>query len=128
MFKNSMKLATIASYVGLGLVSLALLFVAADCACGTRQQWLCVVSGRQYIAPWVEVNASTDSDGQTHVYTINHSAQWRLFCSELDGARKFDVNTTALKYNTLTNGQEVTVATRQGRWTGAGYLPTIVKP
>lgn len=63
----------------LGIVA----FLGADCACGTRQQWLCVVSGRQYIPPWTEVSASTDSDGQTHVYTINHSPQWRLFCSEL---------------------------------------------
>ena len=112
----------------LGVVAVMLCFLCADCCAGTTVRYDCRVSGRQFIEPWTEVDTSTDSDGHVHVTTTRHEAEFHLFCDPLDDGKTINVNTTAVKYHTITNGQEVTVSVRSGRWTGVRWLPTLENP
>lgn len=101
------------------------MFIGIDCSCGTNLNYQCDVKGRQYVAPWTEFTSSTDSDGNVHFNTIHHQAEYHLFCEDTESGYSFDVNTTPMKFNTITNGQAVEVWVRKGRFTGAKYLPRI---
>ncbi len=118
-----MKRVLIWSLVGL-IVSLTA-FICADCACGTTLRYDCKVSGRERIEAWTETSTATDSDGRTRTTTTRHEDEWHLYCAPIEEGPTMDVNTPARVYNTVTNGQAVSVVIRKGRWTGARYLPRI---
>lgn len=100
-------------------------FFCVDCSCGETLRYVCTVSGRQHVAAWTETSVSYDEDGGVHVSTTHHPDQWRLFCTPLEASQPFDVKTEARLYHTITNGQEVAVKIRKGRWTGVAYVPRI---
>lgn len=105
-----------------------IVFFCVDCSCGTTLRYDCTVSGREHIAAWTETSVSYDEDGGVRVSTIHHPDQWHLYCAPVESGALFDVNTKAALYHTITNGQEVSVTVRKGRWTGAAYLPRIDEP
>lgn len=114
---------TVASVIGLLLV-----FVCVDCSSGVTKHYDCRVSGRHHVAAWVETRVSSDSDGNISTSVIHHPEEFHLFCDDFeDSTRTFDVRTTSVCYNTITNGESVVVRVRQGKWTGIGYLPSIVE-
>lgn len=109
----------------LSLLTAGLLFVCVDCSSGRIRYFECSVSGHQYKPAWVETSVNTDSEGNVSIDTIHHQEEYHVFCQELSGARVFDCLTRASIYYVVTNSQIVCVRTREGRWSGAQYLPTI---
>jgi len=100
-------------------------FLAFDAGCGRSRYFECEVSGHSYEPPWTETTSSTDSDGHVTFDTIHHSEVFHLICMESGGGRTFDCQSTRAQYTVKTNGQPVTVRTRQGHWTKHHWLPTV---
>lgn len=117
-----MKAVTICIVVGVCTVLAA---VITDCSSGNSKSWDCRVLSKQYKAPYTTTTASTDSDGQIHVETFNHPEEFHVFVVGLENEVQLDVNTTAIIYHTVTNGQMVKATARVGRWSKINYVPTI---
>lgn len=112
----------------LGIVFfLAVSFLLVDCSCGTTRFFECSVTGHHYVEPWTEISQSVDSDGNSTVSTIQHPEEFHILCEESDGTLTFDCPTSRQDYYQITNGEPVTVSTRQGKWTKGQYLPSIVR-
>lgn len=114
---------TVASVIGLLLV-----FICVDCSSGVTKHYDCRVSGRHYVAAWVETKVSSDSEGNISTSVIHHPEEFHLFCDDLeDAAKTFDVSTSSACYNTITNGESVIVRVREGKWTRLSYFPSIAE-
>ena len=99
-------------------------FVGLDCSLGTTKHSEAVVSGKYYVPPWTEVKTTYDQDGQVHIESLHHPEEWHVTANEIGGKAQ-DVQTKPKVYNSVTNGQFITISVRKGRWTGAGYLPKV---
>ena len=109
-----------------GLLLLGLVFLLVDCSCGKTRFFECLVCDHEYKAPWTEVETTTDSEGHARVVTRFHSEEYHVICRESGGSLVFDCQTDKTSYFDHADGQQVTVRTRVGRWTGGHYLPVMV--
>lgn len=117
-----MKWAGIIFFSLIGLFLVALIF---DAGCGQTRFFECQVVAHSYEPPWTETYSTSDSDGHQTIHSVQHDEVFHLICTEDAGETSFDCISTRTQYNTKTNGQEVTVLTRIGRWTGKHWLPTV---
>lgn len=110
------------------LVSPALGFVCLDCCMGERHYHECRVLDHHYVAPYTTFYTSTDSDGNSTLESTHHPEEFHVICQRYDDEVLFDCSEFRAEYYAVTNGQQVTVRTRQGRWTSHQYLPRIEPP
>jgi hypothetical protein len=109
-----------------GILALLLVFACVDCASGTTRHFECHITGHHYVPPRTETQMTTDSDGDISFHTVHHPEEFHLLCAEHGGIAQFDIQVPRARYHAITNGQDVTVKTRQGKWTGANWMPYIV--
>lgn len=108
-----------------GLMCLGAVFCGVDCSCGTVRHIECVVVDHQYKPAWVETTTHTDADGRVTMDSTTHSEEFHVICRESGVGTIIDCNGRKQAYYSTTNGQEVTVVTRIGKWTGAKWIPRI---
>ena len=107
------------------LITLALVGVCVDCSCGVTRYHECHVLDHHYVASYTTTTVGSDSDGHTTIDTIHHPEEFHVICQRYGDDALFDCSESMAKYYAVTNGQQVTVSTRQGRWTHAQYLPSV---
>lgn len=111
----------------LGLLILALVFAALDGIKGSTHRFPAVITGHRYVAPWTETQVSVDSDGHTSITTVDHPAEYHLYCIEVESdgeaPRTYDIDQQS-RFD-LPDGTPVTVAARVGHWTKARWFPSI---
>lgn len=107
------------------LIAIALIFLCVDCCAGRNRYFESRVRGHHYEPPWTEVSSYTDSDGQTHLTTTYHSETFHVICQELPDGHQFDCVESRATYYAVSDGQDVTVRTREGKWTGRQWLPSV---
>lgn len=95
-----------------------------DCSFGTTLHDEAIIHGRYYKPPWTETTVSCDEDGCT-VDTERHPEEWHTTVEMVGTGQIKDFNAGKTYYITLTNGQFVTVRSKQGKWTGIKYIGTI---
>lgn len=112
--------------IGLVVGALLVLIVSicVDCASGVTRYTEAQVHHRYHISAWTEVSTYVDGDGNSRIRTIRHPEQFHLVVDALDGSETFDIQSRK-DYMTRTNGEIVTVRSRQGKWSGTHYLPSI---
>lgn len=116
MNKPYLVVATVA-ILGLG-------FIITDCSTGRTVHDEGTVHGRYYKPPWTEITMDCDEDGCTFD-TIDHPEEWHTTVEVTGTGQVRDFNAGKNLYLILTNGQFITIQSRQGRWTGTKYLGTI---
>lgn len=97
------------------LVALGLTFGVTECAVGATRHTTGSVLGHEYHPP--RTTRSCDDDGCT---TTHHPAEYHLVVECSGDVHSFDAGRRA--YYRIRDGQVVTVAHRDGRWTGIHYL------
>ena len=101
-------------------------FFCTDCVCGHSKTYDARILGHEYKPSWTDVQTVTDDNGHgSHVTTTHHPEEYHLICGEIGGDNTFDCETVRSKYYAYTNAQEVTVYTREGKWTGAHYFNNV---
>ena len=113
------------TFIGISLAALFLVFLCVDCSVGRDQFIESIVRDHQHDAAWTETVTSIDSEGAVSIHTVYHPDEWRLTCSELAGEQSFNIDAGYSAYQSITNGQIVTIRTRRGRWTSWHYLNSI---
>lgn len=109
--------------LALGILIMVLCIV--DCSTGKTVHDEATVNGRYYKPPWTEITVSVDADGETTVDTEHHPEEWHTTV-RMEGTGEIkDFNAGKTFYLTLTNGQFVTIRSKQGKWTGIKYIGTI---
>lgn len=110
-----------------GIAAAILVFLCVDCLAGRVRHFECNVVDHRYVPPSTQFHTSTDEHGHTHTWVTTIPEDYQLLCDELAGARTFNVSVGRYTWDTMTNGQYVTVRTREGRWTKFQWLPAISK-
>lgn len=95
LFRDGMSCVQGQAYVALTGILLIAFFIT-DCSTGRTTHDEATVNGRYYKPPWTETTMKIE-----------------------------DHNAGKTFYFSLTNGQFVTIRSKQGRWTGIKYLGTI---
>jgi hypothetical protein len=114
--------------IGTTLLTVVIIGLIVDYCRGTTRYWECFVTAHEYKAAWTEYTTRTDSNGNTVEDSDYHPEEYHVFCEEYGGEHHvFDVQTIATTYHSTKDSQDVTVKTREGRWTGTQWLPSIVK-
>lgn len=109
------------------LVFALLLFLCVDCLGGRVRYFECDVVDHHYVPAYTQVHTSVDDHGNVTTWTTYNSEEYQLGCAQIGAAGYFWVNVPRYSWDTMTNGEYVTVRTRQGRWTKHQWLPTIAK-
>lgn len=115
----------IAGFILFSIAVLVLVGCIFDAGCGDTHRYECQVAGHNYEPPWVETYSTTDSEGHQEIHSTQHSEVFHLICTEDQGSQTFDCVCNRKQYTVKTNGQEVTVRTRIGRWTKHRWMPTV---
>ena len=108
------------------LTAIGLGFIITDCSAGSSVNYSCVVLEHYHRPAWTEVSSSTGSDGHVRVTTTRHPDQWWIYASdrEREGV-VHEAMATRTEYHSITNGADVTIAARQGKWTKITYFKYI---
>lgn len=114
-----MRIPWIPIFVVAGIALIALFIL--DVALGEPMALECVVTGKYYVPP--SVNVTSDGDGGIDVST--DPEEFHVTAKEVYGDRGFDVSTKQHLYATLTNGQTVRINARLGKWTGSVHVGSI---
>lgn len=104
-------------------LAVTVLFIV-DCSSGNTVHDEAIVNGRYYKPPWTEITVNCDEDGCTFG-TEDHPEEWHTTVEMVGTGTIKDFNAGKTYYLTLTNGQFVTIRSKQGRWTGIKYIGTI---
>ena len=110
------------------LLCLSLVGVCVDCGAGKTRFLECSVLNHHYVPSHTEITSSTDGDGKVTVSPQYYPEEFHLICSEIGTDNILDCEETEWTYQRITNGQPVTVKSREGKWTHSHYLPTIQNP
>lgn len=100
-------------------------FIVTDCSCGNSRRIESYVDDHYHKDSWVEYSTYTDSDGHTSSSTTYHPEEWHLYCVDYELHNQCDVQVKHRQYESITNGQDVSIIVRQGKWTHMKYMPYI---
>lgn len=109
------------------LIAIAIIisgFFITDCSTGKWSHDEATVAGRYYKPPYTTTSLSCDDEGCT-VDVDEHPEEWHTTVKVESTGNILDFNAGKQLYFSLTNGQFVTIKSRQGKWTGIKYLGTI---
>lgn len=109
------------------LVAALLAFLLVDCIAGHTHYFECTVADHHYVPPSMQIHTSVDEHGNVSMWTTYIPEDYQLLCDQLAGSGSFWVSVSRYSWDTTTNGEYVTIRTRQGRWTKHQWLPTISK-
>lgn len=112
--------------IAIGILTVG--FFCLDCALGRKQYSECSVFGRDHQAALDEIYSYTDSDGHTQISTTHHSERWICVVFEqmpFKEGKVYDVDVGWETFNVLTNGMQITVCGRRGKWTGHKYFAKV---
>lgn len=121
------KTKVIIGMIVLGLMATGLTFVSADCSAGQTKHIESLVIGHRFVPGWLETTTHVDADGNSTTDTTWHPEEYHLQCipCDIEDQHLLDVLVRQLQFESVTNGQYVTIRVFEGRWTGARYLPQL---
>ncbi len=121
-----MKNVNLATVLIIGFLCI-LVFVIVDCSAGKTRFFKCRVVSHHYDPPWTEVSSSTGTTGNTVIRTTLHNEEFHIICESLGNeTRTIDVRTSESQYRKTLDQTVIWLRVRQGRISGACYMPIIL--
>lgn len=117
------------SIVGGCFVLALLVGVIADCSAGHTRHIESLVMGHRFVPGYLSTWTNVDADGNVTTDSTWHPEEYHLDCApcgiDYSWDHSLDVRVSQEQFESVTNGQYVTVRVREGKWTGARYLPQL---